>query len=497
VAQSSSVQNTPVKIAPVKVAVAKGDGIGPEIMEAVLEIMKCAGAKLDLHEVTVGMKAYEAGETKGISDADFDVLQSCKALLKAPLSTPQGKGYSSVNVAIRKRFDLFANIRPSVSLEPVIAPRSNASNVDMVIVRENLEDLYAGIEHRPTKDVAVGRKVSTRSESERIMRAAFEYARANGREKVTAIAKDNIQKMTDGTNFHDVFDVVATDYPDIKAEFYIADIGIARLGARPNDFDVVVTQNMYGDIGSDVVSEALGSVGLSGSANLGQDFAMFEAVHGTAPDIAGKNMANPSGLLMAAVMMLNYCGQSDAAEKIHNAWLRALEEGDHTGDIYGGEYSKNRVGTLSFAASIIGALGKKPQVLTPVDYSENALFELPVTPFKAAEDDFEICGVDVQVQHTGTPQELAEQVQARLKSSLLSLDSVMTARGDIVWPEPSRAFLTDYYTLRMVFSEEASFFEKGKKQAVARLLGDFTKASVNWRELNLLTKTPQGDLNFR
>lgn len=495
----------------VPIAVARGDGIGPEIMQAVLDILEAAGARIDLHEVTVGEAAYAAGETNGISDADFKKLEACRAMLKAPLGTPQGKGYGSVNVAIRKRFDLFANVRPYLSLEPVVLPKSGKT--DMVIVRENLEDLYAGIEHRPTPDTVIGRKVITMSESERIIRAAFEYARANGRKTVTGISKDNIQKFTDGIFFHQVLDEVAKDYPDIEHEFYIADIGIARLGARPQDFDVVVTQNMYGDISSDVVGEAMGSIGLNGSANIGEKFAMFEAVHGTAPLMAGKNTANPSGLLMAAVMMLNYIGQNDVAEKIQNAWLKTIEDGIHTKDIYREDdsslleqfkglltgkknYSTQKAGTKEMAQAVIARLGQKPRILKPVDYSSAAGgFSMPESGTEKDIGTFFTTGADVHVEHDGTAKELADKVQPLLKSGI-KLQEIQTARGDTVWPGEISAFDTDYMTLRLVFEEARMRVDDGKKLQLLEVLDSFTKAAnIKWQEVRMLTQNARTQEN--
>ena len=478
-----------------KIAVAMGDGIGPEIMDATLRILKSAGARLDIEEVTVGEKAYLAGETKGISDADFAKLEAVDAFLKAPLNTPQGKGYSSVNVAIRKHFDLFTNIRPSVSLEPVINSRSGAQGVDLVMIRENLEDLYAGIESRPSADVTVGRKVITKSESERIIRTAFEYARVNGRNKVTAIAKDNIQKFTDGTNFHDVFDEVAQDYPDITPEFYIADIGLARLGPRASDFDVVVTQNMYGDIGSDVVGESLGSIGISGSANIGSDFAMFEAVHGTAPDIQGKDLANPTGLLMASVMMLNYLGQSDVAEKVHNALLSTLEAGYMTGDVYGGDYATHKVGTTDFASAVIKRMGQTPNILKPVDYSAvKDGFEIPAFKTTHLADDFNAVGIDVGIATLDDAKTLAADLQSRCPYGL-ELTEIRSVRGDKVWPEESRAFGSDYLTARFMF-EDAAADQSQKMMDVANLT--MALSDKNIREMTMLTTSADGrTLNFR
>jgi isocitrate dehydrogenase len=292
------------------ITVAYGDGIGPEIMQATLAILEAAGAQLAIEEIEIGEKVYLSGNTAGIANESWESLRRTKVFLKAPITTPSGGGYKSLNVTVRKTLGLYANVRPCVSYAPYVPtlhPR-----MDVVIVRENEEDLYAGIEHRQTDDVVQCLKLVSRSGCEKIIRYAFEYARLHGRKKVTCMTKDNIMKMTDGL-FHQVFDELGAQYPELKKEHMIIDIGTARMAARPEQFDVVVTLNLYGDIISDVAAELTGSVGLAGSANIGEHVAMFEAIHGSAPDIAGQGIANPSGLLLGAVMMLLHIGQNGSS----------------------------------------------------------------------------------------------------------------------------------------------------------------------------------------
>ncbi|GIV58231.1 MAG: hypothetical protein KatS3mg042_1144 [Rhodothermaceae bacterium] len=290
---------------PTPVTIAYGDGIGPEIMEATLRILDAARAPLSYDVIEVGQSVYERGHTSGIAPEAWQTIRRNRVFLKAPITTPQGGGYKSLNVTIRKTLNLYANVRPSKSYAPFVS--SLHPGMDLVIIRENEEDLYAGIEHQQTPEVAQILKLITRPGSERIIRYAFEYARAYGRRKVTCMTKDNIMKITDGL-FHRVFDEVAADYPDLEAEHQIIDIGAARVAAQPEQFDVIVTLNLYGDILSDIAAQIAGSVGLAGSANIGDTVAMFEAVHGSAPDIAGKDVANPSGLLVAATQMLVHLG---------------------------------------------------------------------------------------------------------------------------------------------------------------------------------------------
>jgi isocitrate dehydrogenase len=311
----------------VPITIAHGDGIGPEIMRATLRVLEAAGARLAPETIDIGEAVYLRGHTAGIEPSAWESLRRTKVFLKSPITTPSGGGFKSLNVTVRKTLGLYANVRPCVSYDPYVA--THFPGVDTVIVRENEEDLYAGIEHRQSDEVYQCLKLITRPGCERIVRYAFEYARAHGRKKVPSMSKDNIMKLTDGL-FHKVFDEIAPQYPEIQTNHMIIDIGTARMASRPTDFDVVVTLNLYGDILSDVAAEVAGSIGLAGSSNIGHDCAMFEAVHGSAPDIAGKDIANPSGLLMSAVMMLVHLGRSKPATDIHNAWLRALEDGLHT-----------------------------------------------------------------------------------------------------------------------------------------------------------------------
>ena len=347
------------------ITVAYGDGIGPEIMEAVLKILAEARVPLNIDTIEVGQKFYEKGVTTGIPPAAWDSIRRTKTLLKAPITTPQGGGYKSLNVTMRKSLGLYANVRPCTSFHPYI--KSMHANMNLVIIRENEEDLYAGIEYRQTQDAFQSVKIITRSGSERIMRYAFEYAVNNNRKKVTCMSKDNIMKLTDGA-FHDMFTMVAKEYPHIEADHYIIDIGSARIASKPHIFDVIVTENLFGDIISDIAAEVSGSVGLAGSANIGANYAMFEAIHGSAPDIAGKDIANPSGLLHGAIMMLGHLGLNDDASKLHNAWLKTIEDGTHTVDIFN-DMSKRKVGTKDFAQAVIDNIGAEPSTYRPVKYS--------------------------------------------------------------------------------------------------------------------------------
>ena len=429
------------------ITVARGDGIGPEIMDATLDILTAAGAALDIDEIEIGKAVYERGIMNGIEDSAWASLHRTKVFLKAPITTPQGGGFKSLNVTVRKALGLFANVRPCVAYHPYV--KTNFPEMDLVIIRENEEDLYAGIEHRQTQDVVQSLKLISRPGSERIVRYAFEYARANGRRKVTCMAKDNIMKMADGL-FHNVFDEIGKEYPDIEQEFYIIDIGTARIAARPGAFDVIVTENLYGDIISDVAVEVTGSVGLGGSCNIGSDFGMFEAVHGSAPDIAGKGIANPSGLLLGAILMLNHIGQNPVATKIHNAWYKTIEDGIHTGDIYDSDFSREKVGTKDFAAAVIERLGQNPKKFGTVDYGEGTGKGLVLPPLKTRKTEKkELVGADVFLDWQGKPEDLATKLKPALVKGLEL--KLIANRGVKVWPDGQPGtFCSDHWCVRFV-----------------------------------------------
>ena len=427
-----------------RITIAKGDGIGPEIMDATLSIMEAAGARLEIEEIEVGEKVYEQGNTSGIASESWDVIRRNKVFLKAPITTPQGGGYKSLNVTTRKTLGLYANVRPCSSLHPFV--NTKHPKMDLVIIRENEEDLYAGIEHQQTDEVVQCLKLISRPGCEKIVRYAFEFAKKYNRKKVTCFTKDNIMKQTDGL-FHSVFDEVAKEYPEITAEHWIVDIGAAKLADSPEDFDVLVMPNLYGDIISDVAAQISGSVGMAGSANIGEECAMFEAIHGSAPRRAGQNLANPSGLLQGAIMMLQHLGQNKVAERISNAWLRTIEDGIHTYDIFQENLSKQKVGTKEFARHVISNLGKKPQHLSPVEYKSAEPIVLPKYKRKeTARKD--LLGVDVFVHWSGEDaNELAEKLQ-QMNSEKLQL-SMITNRGLKVWPNGfEETFCTDHWRCR-------------------------------------------------
>jgi isocitrate dehydrogenase len=431
---------------PTPITVAYGDGIGPEIMEATLSILQAAGARIAPEVIEIGEKVYLRGVSTGIEPSAWESLRRTKVFLKAPITTPQGGGYRSLNVTTRKTLGLYANVRPCVSYHPYVDTKH--PTMDVVIVRENEEDLYAGIEYRQTDDMYQALKLISRPGSEKIVRYAFEYARQNKRRKVTCFTKDNIMKLTDGL-FHRVFDEVAVEYPEIENEHWIVDIGAAKLADTPEAFDVLVMPNLYGDILSDVAAQIAGSVGLAGSANIGDHGAMFEAIHGSAPRRAGQNLANPSGLLLGAVMMLVHIGQPDVAAGVHNAWLRTLEDGIHTYDIYEEGVSTRKVGTKEFAQAVVERVGQVPQHLKPVEYrardTDKAAAQARTSAISVSK---QLVGVDVFLDWSvGTADELGAAISSITVDGFL-LDMISN-RGVKVWPNGApETFCTHHWRCR-------------------------------------------------
>ena len=430
------------------ITVAYGDGIGPEIMAATLEVLREAGARIEPEVIEIGEKVYSRGGKTGIDPSAWESLRRTGVFLKAPVTTPQGGGFKSLNVTTRKTLGLYANVRPCVSYPPFVETKH--PNMDVVIVRENEEDTYAGIEHRQTADVTQCLKLISRPGSEKIVRYAFEYALRYGRRKVTCFTKDNIMKMTDGL-FHRVFDEIGSAYPGIEKEHWIVDIGAAKLADTPEAFDVIVMPNLYGDILSDVAAQIAGSVGLAGSANIGERCAMFEAIHGSAPRRAGQNLANPSGLLLGAVMMLVHIHQEDVAERVHNAWLKTIEDGVHTYDIYTEGLSREKVGTKEFARAVVARVGQRPEKLKAVAYAsgpgqkKGAAVETDrPAPRK------ETVGVDVFLDWKGgSPQDLG-RLLSPLAAGGFRLETISN-RGIEVWPSGfPETFCTDHWCGRFL-----------------------------------------------
>ncbi|MCR4420243.1 MAG: isocitrate/isopropylmalate dehydrogenase family protein [Clostridia bacterium] len=324
-----------------------GDGIGPEVTEAARRVIEAAGADITWEVVEAGEKTLAARGTV-LPPEVLESIRKNRVALKGPLTTPVGTGFRSVNVALRQELGLYANLRPARTWPGV---PSRYQNVDLVVVRENTEDLYAGVEHMVGEDAAESIKIITRRASERIVRFAFEYARAHGRRKVTAVHKANIMKCTDGL-FLNCARRVAQDYPDVEFEERIVDNMCMQLVQKPELYDVLVMPNLYGDIISDLCAGLVGGLGLAPSANLGDEAAVFEPVHGSAPKYAGQNKVNPLACILSGVMMLEHLGRKEPAERIRRAVERVLAEGRHLTYDLGGQ-----AGTQETAEAIIAALG--------------------------------------------------------------------------------------------------------------------------------------------
>jgi isocitrate dehydrogenase len=437
-----------------KICVAYGDGIGPEIMTSVISILKAAKVELDYETVDVGEKVYLSGISHGISDDAWNKILQNKILLKGPMTTPLGGGYKSINVTLRKKLGLFANVRPVVSYSPFI--KCNAQNMDVVIVRENEEDLYSGIEYQTTENSYVAVKLISETGSRKIIKYAFDYAVSNGRKKVTCITKNNIMKLSDGA-FARIFDEVVKDYPQIEHNHMIVDIGSARIASKPETFDVIVTLNLYGDIISDIAAEAAGAVGIAGSANIGGDYAMFEAVHGSAPDIAGQGKANPSGLLSAAIMMLRHLKMHEKANLIENAWLATIEAGVHTADLYSG--TGKLVSTTEFTEAVIQNIGNKPNTLKA---SEKQAGEVQNKSLQTSnhKKSHKVIGCDVYIRSANTKDFHSLQ---DLQTDNLKL-SFIGHKGLVIWPGSPNDSELDMLQLRFISSSEISQSEIIKLQ---------------------------------
>ncbi len=434
-----------------KIAVAKGDGIGPEIMDAVLEIFNAAAIPLEYEFVEMGKWVFDKGFSNGMTPAAQQAIETLGVLFKGPMETPKGKGVKSINVTARKTWNTYANKRTFQTLHGVSTVFSKAGiPIDITVVRENIEDTYGGVEHMLTHDVALSRRFITRPGSMQVIRYAFEMARRKNSRRITCGHKANIMKITDGL-FLECFYEVAKEYPELQADDVIVDDLCMKLVTRPDTFDVVVLTNLQGDIVSDLCAGLVGGLGFAPSANIGDHISIFEAVHGTAPDIAGKNIANPTALLLSGIGMLHHLGFLNGAAQIENALLYTLEQGVHTGDF--GDKSIPAVNTTEFAQAIIGNLGKQPSLnpkplLTDVPNSCTVLLLEENSMMVSHEGDDEvIIGVDLFIESDEQPENIAAKCQrhAGVKFKLISISN----RGTQVWPTGSKyTNLVNQYNVR-------------------------------------------------
>ena len=424
-----------------KIAVAKGDGIGPEIMDAVLGIFNAAGVPLQYEFIEMGKTYFEQGNSTGMTPQAKETVESLGILFKGPMETPKGKGMKSINVTARKTWSTYANRRHFQSLPGVDTVFSKAGiPIDITIVRENIEGTYGGIEHLNTNDVAICRRIISRPGSEQVVRFAFEMARKEGFTKVTCAHKANIMKLTDGL-FLETFQEVAKEYPEINSNDIIVDDLAMKLVARPHEFQVVVLTNLQGDIMSDLCAGLVGGLGFAPSANIGDNISIFEAVHGTAPDIAGKLLANPTSLLLSGLMMLRHLGYVKHAAEIENALRYTLEKGTHTADF--GDRTIAPSNTNEFADAIIKNIGQKPEFSKPREAKNDVkLFVKPAKPAKQrmmeTTKDSEarnIAGVDFFIETSLLGPEIADKLKPHLGANQKL--TMISNRGTMVWPTGS------------------------------------------------------------
>ena len=434
-----------------KIAVAKGDGIGPEIMEAVLMIFDANKVGLEYEFVDMGKWVFDKGYSNGMTPEAQQAIETLGVLFKGPMETPKGKGVKSVNVTARKTWNTYANKRVFQTLHGVDTVFSKAGiPIDITIVRENIEDTYGGVEHMLTHDVALSRRFITRPGSLQLIKYAFEMARKKKARRITCGHKANIMKLTDGL-FLEVFYEVAKDYPDLTADDKIVDDLAMKLVVRPDEFDTIVLTNLQGDIMSDLCAGLVGGLGFAPSANIGDHISIFEAVHGTAPDIAGKNIANPTALLLSGIAMLRHIGLTENASVIENALLYTLEQGIRTGDF--GDRSKPAVNTTQFAEAIVGNFGKKPEVgakeVIPNKPGTPAPFKLEHNAMMVSSEPIneDIRGVDMFIESDEQPEIIAQKCQHHGGSKFKLIN--IANRGTQVWPTGSRyTNLINLYNVR-------------------------------------------------
>src|SRR6478672_2675920 len=407
---------TPAKTSQRKITVLPGDGIGPEVVDSALEIIKATGVDVGFEKCEAGARAFQKGIATGIPKETIESIERNRVVLKGPLETPIGYGNRSANVTLRTLFETYGNIRPVREL-PGVQTAFTGRKLDIVIVRENVEDLYAGIEYMQTPGVAESLKLISREGCEKIVRLAFSYAMAEGRKAVHCATKSNILKLTEGLLQH-TFEEIAPEYPQIVSKHILIDNAAHQLAMRPEQFDVIVTTNMNGDILSDLTSGLTGGLGFAPSANIGNDVSIFEAVHGSAPDIAGKNKANPTALVLSAAMMLRQVGEGKAANDVEQAVLVTLESGIRTSDMIG---VQNPASTTEFTQAVISNLGKRSKVSPPRDYKKVEIPRSHAGVNVVTAKSRRVTGVDVYVESDLDAKTLAANLETLTGQSGLRL----------------------------------------------------------------------------
>ncbi|MFL5527218.1 MAG: NADP-dependent isocitrate dehydrogenase [Gemmatimonadaceae bacterium] len=460
-----------------KITILSGDGIGPEVVDAALAIIEATGAAVEFEKCEAGARAFQKGIVTGIPKETIASIERTRVVLKGPLETPIGHGNRSANVTLRTLFETYGNIRPVREL-PGVQTAFTGRNLDIVIVRENIEDLYAGIEYMQTPGVAEGLKLISREGCEKIVKLAFAFAIAEGRKAVHCATKSNIMKLTEGLLQH-TFEEFAPKYPSIKSQHILIDNCAHQLAMRPEQFDVIVTTNMNGDILSDLTSGLTGGLGFAPSANIGNDVSIFEAVHGSAPDIAGKNKANPTALVLSAAMMLRHIGEGKAANDVEQAVLVTLESGIRTSDMIGVEDAAT---TTEFTETVISNLGKTSKVSAPKNYRKVDLPSAQLGVNVVGAKSRRLTGVDVYIESDLEPAALASDLDTLSNSSPLKLEMISN-RGAMVFPSSGRRVsLVDHYRCRFVLRDSASKFGDTEILSLVATLG----AKHRWMHIEKL-----------
>ena len=435
-----------------KISVIPGDGIGPEVVEAALKIINAAGAKLEVERCEAGAAVFERGIASGVPRETIESIERTRVVLKGPLATPLGHGNKSANVTLRTLFETFGNIRPVRELPGVKTPFSGR-NLDIVVVRENIEDLYAGIEYMQTPGVAESLKIVSHEGCEKIVRLAFAFAIAEGRKRIHCATKSNIMKLTEGLLQH-TFEAIAPEFPSIESKHILIDNCAHQLVMRPEQFDVIVTTNMNGDILSDLTSGLTGGLGFAPAANIGNDVAIFEAVHGSAPDIAGQNKANPTAIVLSAAMMLRHLGEGSAANDVEQAILVTLESGIRMGDMQG---SGAPASTTGFTDIVISNLGKRSSLSASREYRTASVARATNRVSTVAAAKRRVVGVDIYVESDLQPAALAASLQALANGLPVKLELIAN-RGSAVFPNTDRnVSLVDHYRCRFVCAGTGDF----------------------------------------
>lgn len=457
----------------VSVSLIYGDGIGPEVVGAARHVLAAAGAQIEWEEVEAGATVFKRGIASGVPNETIDSISRTRLALKGPLATPVGYGEKSANVTLRKLFETYGNIRPVREL-PGVPTAFSGRGIDLVVVRENVEDLYAGIEHQQTPDVAQCLKLISRPGCERIVRLAFEVARAEGRREVICATKANIMKLTEGL-LKRVFEELAPEYADIEARHLVVDNAAHQLARRPEQFDVIVTTNMNGDILSDLTSGLTGGLGFAPSANIGAEAAIFEAVHGSAPKYAGQDSANPTAVILSAVMLLRHIGEIVTADRVERAVVATLADGIHTRDVAG-----ESVGTRAFSEAIIERLDGREGGEVAHIRPRRPLVIPAKEPTSYVPATRGVVGADVFVEWPGSATELAALVEPLVEAGPLRL-KMISSRGTMVYPGRAAPSVVDHYRCRFMARGDDDIGDGDILDLLARL-----GAGVRWMHIEKL-----------